>query len=226
MPRRTRRCHELGNGSIDRNSGGDTTCARARSSAGRISWLLAGFVVLLPAACSSSRQHPRRRRPTRASPPAASAAAPSAVASAAQLRAAEPVTIHWLTHNPSETAGLRASRRGLGHPVRGPNIRASTIERDIGDRRGAQDDHHDPSPERRRGPRELGHRAWFAGLAHDSGLLAPLDDAYAKYNWPIYPLGSYSIRGSKALLTYGVPDQIEGTRSLRQHSTCSPQLWV
>jgi len=47
----------------------------------------------------------------------------------------------------------------------------------------------------------------FAGLLNDAGLLAPLDDAYAKYGWKIYDWAK--ARTTKDGVTYGVPDQIE-----------------
>ena len=47
----------------------------------------------------------------------------------------------------------------------------------------------------------------FAGLLNEAGLLAPLDDAYAAYCWPIYPWAR--ARATENGVTYGVPDQIE-----------------
>jgi raffinose/stachyose/melibiose transport system substrate-binding protein len=151
------------------------------------------------AACSGSAAS---SAPTVA--PAGSQAAATPTESAAP---AEPVTIHWLTHNPSETAASEEAAMDWvkQYESEHPGV---TVEREsvtgevlktIATTRLQSGDVDLIS---------YGIGPTFAGLLYDSGLLAPLDDAYAKYGWPIYDWAKLQTQSGG--VTYGVPDQIEG----------------
>jgi raffinose/stachyose/melibiose transport system substrate-binding protein len=116
------------------------------------------------------------------------------------------VTIHWLTHNPSETAASEQAAMDwvttyqTEHPgitVIRESVTGEVLKTIITTRLQS-------------GDVDLvsyGIGPTFAGLLYDSGLLASLDDAYAKYGWPIYDWAK--LQTQSAGVTYGVPDQIE-----------------
>ena len=161
---------------------------------------LVGSLVMLLVACSSGG--------TASSAPTAATAASAAASTAGQSAApAEPVTIHWLTHNPSETAASEQAAMDWVKQYQNehPGV---TIEREsvtgevlktIATTRLQSGDVDLIS---------YGIGPTFAGLLYDSGLLAPIDDAYAKYGWPIYDWAKLQTQSGG--VTYGVPDQIEG----------------
>jgi raffinose/stachyose/melibiose transport system substrate-binding protein len=137
------------------------------------------------------------------------ATAPSAAASTAGQSAApaEPVTIHWLTHNPSETAASEEAALSWvkqyqdEHP--GVTIERESVTGEVLKTIA--------TTRLQSGDVDLisyGIGPTFAGLLYDSGLLAPVDDAYAKYGWPIYDWAKLQTQSGG--VTYGVPDQIEG----------------
>jgi raffinose/stachyose/melibiose transport system substrate-binding protein len=161
--------------------------------------LAAVGLAAIVAACSGSST------PAASStPPAATASAGPASPSAANT---EPVTIHWLTHNPSETAASEQTAEAwvTQYQTEHPNV---TVQRESvsGDELKTI-----ITTRLQSGDVDLvnyGTGPGYGGLLYDSGLLAPLDDAYAKYGWPIYDWAK--IRSTaKDGVTYGVPDQIE-----------------
>lgn len=159
----------------------------------------AGLLMVLLAACSNSAA---------TSAPTAAPAASQAGATAAQSAApAEPVTIHWLTHNPSETAASEQAAMDwvTQYQNEHPGI---TIERESVTGEVLKTI---ATTRLQSGDVDLlnyGIGPTFAGLLYDSGLLAPIDDAYAKYGWPIYDWAKLQTQSGG--VTYGVPDQIEG----------------
>lgn len=174
---------------------------RASGNSGQLlKGVLAGSLVMVLVACSSGGA----ASSTPASAPSASQAAASAGQSTA---AAEPVTIHWLTHNPSETAASEQAAMDWvkqyesEHP--GIKIERESVTGEVLKTIA--------TTRLQSGDVDLisyGIGPTFAGLLYDSGLLLPIDDAYAKYNWPIYDWAKLQTQ-SKGV-TYGVPDQIEG----------------
>lgn len=171
--------------------------------------LAAVALAAIIAACSGSSTPAASSAPPAATvaasaPDGGTSAAPASPSEAANT---EPVTIHWLTHNPSETAASEQAAEDwvTQYQTEHPNV---TIERESvsGDELKTI-----ITTRLQSGDVDLvnyGTGPGYGGLLYDSGLLAPLDDAYAKYNWPIYDWA----RGraiAKDGVTYGVPDQIE-----------------
>jgi raffinose/stachyose/melibiose transport system substrate-binding protein len=165
---------------------------------------MAGLLVVLLGACSGSGA---TSSPSTAAPAASTPAATEGAAATPAPTPAEPVTIHWLTHNPSETAASEqtAMEWVTQYESEHPGV---TVEREsvtgevlktIATTRLQSGDVDLIS---------YGIGPTFAGLLYDSGLLAPLDDAYAKYDWPIYDWAKLQTQSNG--VTYGVPDQIEG----------------
>jgi raffinose/stachyose/melibiose transport system substrate-binding protein len=153
-------------------------------------WL--GLLAVLFAACSSNG--------------AVSSAGTAAPTGSAQTTVPVAVTIHWLTHNPSETAASEqaamdwVSQYQTEHPgitVAREAVTGEVLKTIITTRLQS-------------GDVDLvnyGVGPTFSGLLYDSGLLAPLDEAYAKYGWPIYDWAK--VQATTGGVTYGVPDQIE-----------------
>jgi raffinose/stachyose/melibiose transport system substrate-binding protein len=150
---------------------------------------------MLVAACSAGGQA--------SSLPAATPPASSAATSASP---AEPVTVHWLTHNPSETAASEQAAMDMvaAYEKEHPGV---TIERESVSGEALKTI---ITTRLQSGDVDLvnyGTGPAFAGLLYKSGLLAPLDEAYSKYGWPIYDWAK--ARATQDGATYGVPDQIE-----------------
>ena len=113
----------------------------------------------------------------------------------------------WLTHNPSETAASEEAALNWvkqyqdEHP--GVTIERESVTGEVLKTIA--------TTRLQSGDVDLisyGIGPTFAGLLYDSGLLAPVDDAYAKYGWPIYDWAKLQTQSGG--VTYGVPDQIEG----------------
>jgi raffinose/stachyose/melibiose transport system substrate-binding protein len=151
-----------------------------------------GLLAVLFAACSSNS--------------AVSSAATAAPTGSAQITAPAAVTIHWLTHNPSETAASEQAAMAwvtqyqTEHPgitVARESVTGEVLKTIITTRLQS-------------GDVDLvtyGVGPTFSGLLYESGLLAPLDEAYAKYGWPIYDWAK--VQATTGGVAYGVPDQIE-----------------
>lgn len=168
----------------------------ACNGTGRVQTLLAAATAVLVVACSGGAS------PT-ASPGAPSA---SAAASATAPASAAPVTLHWLTHNPSETAASEQAAADMvtQYQQEHPNVtivRESVTGEELKTIITTRLQSGDVDVV------NYGTGPGFAGLLNDAGLLAPLDDAYAKYGWPIYDWAR--ARTTENGVTYGVPDQIE-----------------
>jgi raffinose/stachyose/melibiose transport system substrate-binding protein len=167
--------------------------------------LIGALLAVLLAACSTGAAS--------TSPgPAASAAVdspattPTTAPSAAVATPAEHVTVHWLTHNPSESAASEQAAVDMVTAYNQANPNVTVVREAVtGDELKTI-----ITTRMQSGDVDLvnyGTGPGFAGLLNDAGLLEPLDDAYAKYKWPIYDWAK--ARTTKDGVTYGVPDQIE-----------------
>ncbi len=171
--------------------------------------MLAAATAVLVVACAggaSPTASPGGASPAASQGAAAPSIAASAAASAFASAPAEPVTLHWLTHNPSETAASEHAAADMvtqyeqEHPnvtIARESVTGEELKTIITTRLQSGDVD----------VVNYGTGPGFAGLLNDAGLLAPLDDAYTKYAWPIYDWAR--ARTTKDGVTYGVPDQIE-----------------
>jgi raffinose/stachyose/melibiose transport system substrate-binding protein len=117
------------------------------------------------------------------------------------------VVIHWLTHNPADSAAAEKTAQQLVAKFNAthPNIKVEreSISRDelnaVIKTRLQSNDAPDIF--------QWGTGPAFAGVLQHAGLLKDLDPYYKKYGWKIYPWARQQVEyGGK---TFGIPDQIE-----------------
>ena len=117
------------------------------------------------------------------------------------------MTIHWLTHNPSETAASEQAAEDwvTQYQTEHPGV---TIERESVTGDELKTIINDPPPERRRGPRELRHRAPVSPACSTTPVCSRRSTTRTRSTAGRSTTGRKT-RATANGVTYGVPDQIE-----------------